>query len=141
MSYTVQMLLDNVVFQTVKGEYSLVEMTQAVQEMASLVDKANQACYLIVDLSKMKAIESNLLRVRNAIHPLLSHPQLKVLVAYGSSDNAIVNFMSSIFANLFKLPLKIVGTQEEAVAFLINQEPSLNGKIQAALQKLNQQAV
>jgi hypothetical protein len=136
MSYTLEFATENVIVQRVKGVQSLEDLAQSCKEIIAMIESTEKNCYLLLDVRHMSRGEGNVVSIREVTRELFTHPRLKKVVMYGANNEIVAKFLTSILANLFKLPMRAVATQEAAAALLLEHDPSLDGSLQYGLNQL-----
>jgi|GEM_PF-5486746 len=90
---------------------------ESVNAMITLLESSpRHKVHLLVNLSGVQETSSVNSR-REALHKLLTHPKLGVMVAYGL-DNGMARRMAMLLAVIFRTPIKIVANYSDAINIL-----------------------
>jgi hypothetical protein len=98
------------------SEHSLEEFKETNALVTSLLDSATHAVYVLIDASEMTAfptLPSEILAIGTYAH----HQRLSGIVFYGI-HNQLFDVMVHIFNKVLEPPVNIVGTLDEALAFV-----------------------
>jgi hypothetical protein len=132
----VEIIEKRVLLQMPFGVYTLQDMSDANDDYLKFLDRCSEKSGIILaDISKMKSVENNLLKVRDISSSMFAHPNFLMTVGFGNRDKVVVNFIVNSLTVLFKVPAKSFMTEAETTKFIISQCPDLAESLPRALQE------
>ena len=98
-----------------------------------LTGTTDNTFYIVLDLKDVTTVHTSFGRVPqllNIARTFLRNPRLKFIVAYGA-HNQSMKFLATIVMQVTQTNIRFVQTYDDALDFLILQDPSLTSKIEA----------
>jgi hypothetical protein len=130
MTYQLDFLArQQVILVSIVGHYTVTDAREICAKVAMMLDTVHRPCYILVDLSKMKTMPSNVIEMREATRAMFTHPHFAMMASFGSPDKAVINFLGNVLARLFGITLKIFERQNDAVDAILMECPSLKDSL------------
>jgi hypothetical protein len=105
-----------------EGSQDIEEVRLNNQEIIALLDAGRAPVHLVFQAVDLKSSPTNIQELKNSLD-FLRHPNLGWIISVGS--NPILNFVSGIVTNLFKINLRQAKSVEDALELLKTLDKSL----------------
>jgi hypothetical protein len=142
MPYTFELLVpQRLIYEKISGRYSVEDVANAVEELVKFLDTCKEGeGIILVDLSQLKSMDTNLMEFRKHTERYFRHPNYNITLGYGSSDKVVLNFLANALAGIFKQPIKLFAKEADALNYLMAEQPNLAESVSKALTKLREKA-
>ncbi len=132
MPYQLTELIHRRVFyQKVDGEYTTQELNEVSVTVRGWLDKANhEEVILIVDVSDVTTLPSNVFDLQKAVKPIMEHPNLIEIITFGKGDTIGLQFLVNNVLPLFQsTPFKLVNNYQQVIEYFTGKYPDLADKL------------
>jgi hypothetical protein len=129
MPYEVSWYIKGRVMQTrIYGNVTMDELYAIDKELTALLESSSTVVHSLGDMTGLETHPNSVLELQNS-QTYLKHPRMGWLVIYGY-ESKILNLISTLMKQVFRVRLCVLKSQTEAVAFLREKDttlPDLNG--------------
>jgi hypothetical protein len=105
-----------------EGSQDIDDVRLNNQEIKALLDAGQAPVHLVFQAVNLKNSPTNIQELKNSLD-FLRHPNLGWIISVGS--NPILNFVSTIVTNLFRINLRQANSLEDAIDWLKQLDPSI----------------
>jgi len=113
-----------IIYTKLSGILTSKEAQEMSDTHAKFLSEGTAPVHLVVDVTGLTAVPTNL-RQNTSMGGYLRHPSLGWTVLVGG--NVLVNFMVSVIGQVFKFRYSKRETLEDAIAYLVAQDQTLEG--------------
>lgn len=131
MPVQIQWLIkDKVVYSIFSGDNGNDEYAEWSSTLKSMIETTEGSIFLLTDLTDTAPAGSNGERVKlgelRKSFAVMKSPQIKWAVTYGKFTDQMSRFIGSTLAALIGYRLKMMKTREDAIAFILALDPTLD---------------
>ena len=118
------LITDRVLLLEFKGNIAMEDIRDINARAKEVLETTESSVYIIHDMLGIEKIPMNWTEMSRATKQL-RNPKIAHVVNIRAESNVFITTLMSLFQRIFKLPSQSVTSMEDAVAFLIQLDPSL----------------